>query len=298
MARTVRRWWWRPQPFQPSDLAGTGWAGASGDAIEARVASGDTSGRFVVAQAIMRVFPAHQAFAQGVINEGIEPASSFPSGPYASDKITTKSNEVVEFQTPANAVGLGTDTNLNLRLAPGGDAVSGVAILSGQAPDLSQAVVRLPANLAAAGGRHHPEVRGGQSADQRRAGGGEQRGRAGGERGGADREPGESGRQCERAGRRADFYQALGQGNGAQASADMVPEKRGGNYAPAALSRYYGAMAQPLQLVSATAAGSVVAVRYTFTDANGRACNGAANVMTTNRGGVQLISAIQALNGC
>ncbi len=137
-----------PQPFQPSDLAGTGWAGASGDAIEARVASGDTSGRFVVAQAIMRVFPAHQAFAQGVINEGIEPASSFPAGPYPSDKITTKSNEVVEFQTPAGAVGLGTDTSLNLRLAPGADAVSGVAILSGQAPDLSQAIVRLPANLA------------------------------------------------------------------------------------------------------------------------------------------------------
>jgi hypothetical protein len=141
-----------PHAFQPSDLAGTGWAGATGDAIEARVASGDTSGRFVVAKVVMRVFPAHQAFAQGVINEGVEPPGDFPAGPYAGDKITTKSNEVVEYQTPANAVGLGTDTNLNLRLAPGADAVSGVAILSGDAPDLSQATVRLPAALQSLAG--------------------------------------------------------------------------------------------------------------------------------------------------
>ncbi len=116
------------------------------------MASGDTSGRFEVAQVIERVFPAHQAFAQGVINEGIEPASSFPSGPYASDKITTKSNEVVEFQTPAGAVGLGTDTNLNERMAPGADAVSGAVILTGQTPDLSAVTVRLPAGLQSLAG--------------------------------------------------------------------------------------------------------------------------------------------------
>jgi hypothetical protein len=284
-----------PNPFQPSDLAGTGWSGASGDAVEARVASGDTSGRFVVAQVIMRVFPAHQPFAQGVINEGIEPASSFPSGPYASDKITTKSSEVVEFQTPANAVGLGTDTNLNLRLAPGGDAVSGVAILSGQAPDLSQADVRLPANLQPLAGdiiqkyeadnpptsgalvtpNNAPASSGGQTTSQVM--------------------PGTTASALAVV---QDFYRALGQGDGAHAAADVVPEKRAGNYAAAALTGYYGSMARPLKLVSATAAGSVVAVRYSFTDAHGRACDGAANVLTTNRGGVQLISAIQALNGC
>ena len=141
------------QPLQPSDLAaGASWSGAKGDAIEARVASGDTSGRFEVAHVIARVFPAHQAFAQGVINEGIEPASNFPSGPYASDKITTKSNEVVEFQTPAGAVGLGTDTNLNERMAPGADAVSGAVILTGPTPDLSAVTVRLPANLLSLAG--------------------------------------------------------------------------------------------------------------------------------------------------
>jgi hypothetical protein len=95
-----------------------------------------------------------------------------------------------------------------------------------------------------------------------------------------------------------DFYQALGHGDGAHATVDVVPEKPGGNYAPAALSRYYGAMVQPLHLLSATVAGNTVAVRYTFTEANGRGCNGAANVFTTNRGGVQLISSIRALNGC
>jgi hypothetical protein len=141
------------QPLQPSDLAaGVNWSGAKGDAIEARVASGDTSGRFEVAHVIARVFPAHQAFAQAVINEGIEPASNFPSGPYASDKITAKGNEVVEFQTPAGAVGLGTDTNLNERMAPGADAVSGAVILTGPTPDLSAVTVRLPAGLQSLAG--------------------------------------------------------------------------------------------------------------------------------------------------
>jgi hypothetical protein len=279
-----------PQPLQPADLAGTGWAGASGDAIEARVASGDTSGRFTVAQVIMRVFPARQGFAQGVINEGIEPASSFPAGPYANDKITRKSNEVVEFQTPAGAVGLGTDTNLNLRLAPGADAVSGVAILSGQAPDLSQAIVRLGVSLQPLAGdiiqkyeADNPPTTGAPAAAN------------GGAQTAAQAAPGGNPSAL---GVVQDFYQALGQGDGAQASVDVVPEKRAGNYSAAALSRYYGSMVQPLHLVSATAAGNVVAVRYTFTDANGRACNGAANVTTTSRGGVQLISTIQALNGC
>jgi hypothetical protein len=141
-----------PHPVQPSDLMAAGWSGATGDAIEARVVTGDTSGRFTVAQVIERVFPAHQSFAQGIVNEGIEPASDFPSGPHASDKITTKSNELVEFRTPANAVGLGTDTKLNERLAPGADPVSGAAILTDQTPDLNQVTVRLPANLQSLAG--------------------------------------------------------------------------------------------------------------------------------------------------
>jgi hypothetical protein len=290
-----------PGPLQPSDLP-TGWSGAKGDAIEARLASGDTSGRFVVAQVIMRVFPAHQAFAQGVINEGIEPASSFPAGPYASDKITTKSTEVVEYQTPANAVGLGTDTNLNLRLEPGADPVSGVVILTGQTPDLNQVSVRLPANLQSLAGDIIQRF----EADDPPGGGA---------RAAATSAPAPASGQSGNGGAQTatqvmaggnpnalavveDFYQALGQGNGAQASADVVPEKRSGNYAAAALSRYYGSMSQPLQLVSATVAGNVVAVHYTFTSANGQTCNGAANVATTSRGGVQLISSVQALNGC
>ncbi|HXQ09988.1 MAG TPA: hypothetical protein VN805_03205 [Caulobacteraceae bacterium] len=291
-----------PNPLQPSDLAGTSWSGATGDAIEARVASGDTSGRFTVAQVIMRVFPAHQAFAQGVINEGIEPASSFPARPYASDKITTKSNEVVEFQTPSNAVGLGTDTNtLNLRMAPGADPVSGVVILSGQAPDLSEAVVRLPANLRPLAGdiiqRYEADNPPTSSAAPAAANSAPPHPAAGNGAAQAAVQlmPGANPNALAVV---EDFYQALGQGNGAQASVDVVPEKRSGNYAAAALTRYYGSMTQPLQLVSATAAGNTVAVRYTFTDANGRACNGAANVTTTSRGGVQLISTIQALNGC
>jgi hypothetical protein len=176
--------------------------------------------------------------------------------------------------------------------------VSGVAILSGQAPDLSQAIVRLGVSLQPLAGdiiqkyeADNPPTTGAPAAANSAAAPAAN----GGAQTAAQAAPGGNPSAL---GVVQDFYQALGQGDGAQASVDVVPEKRAGNYSAAALSRYYGSMVQPLHLVSATAAGNVVAVRYTFTDANGRACNGAANVTTTSRGGVQLISTIQALNGC
>jgi hypothetical protein len=136
-----------PQPMKPADLMSQGWAGAGGDAIQASVASGDTSGRFQVAQAVMRLFPGHQAFAQTVVDEGVEPASSFPAGPYPSDKMTTRSGELVEFATPANTIGFGTDANTNTRLKPGADPVQGAVALIGPTPDLLFVVVRLSPDL-------------------------------------------------------------------------------------------------------------------------------------------------------
>ena len=141
-----------PQPVKPGDLMGQSWAGAAGDAIQVTVASGDTSGRFQVAQAIMRLFPAHQAFAQNVVQEGVEPASNFPAGPYPSDRMTTRSGELVEFATPANTVGFGTDVNTNTRLKPGADPAQGAVALVGGTPDLLFAVVRLSPDLQALSG--------------------------------------------------------------------------------------------------------------------------------------------------
>jgi hypothetical protein len=124
-------------------LPGNGWNGFSGPAIEISNTYGDTSGRFTVAEIIARVFPAHRDFVQKVIAEGIMPANSFPFGPYPTDKLTYKSNEIVEYITPANADGLGT----NLGLKKSGDPISGVAILTGEGPNLVHLSTRLPPNM-------------------------------------------------------------------------------------------------------------------------------------------------------
>jgi hypothetical protein len=285
-----------PQPVSPADLMNNSWSGAAGDAIEVRVASGDTSGRFEVAQAIVRVFPAHQAFAQSVINEGIEAASQFPSGPYPGDKLTNRSNEVVEFQTAPNAVGLGTDTNANSQMKPGSDPVAGVAILTGPTPDLLVLAVRLPNALQALAPAIVQEIE-----QDNPAGAGPAQPQAAQAANPPADQPGPNAAPSGAAQTLAvvqDFYSALGSADGARASGDVVPEKRSGNYAAAALSRYYGSMREPVRLISATVAGDTVAVRYAYVFANGRACDGAATVAVTARNGQALIAGIRALNGC
>jgi hypothetical protein len=107
--------------------------------IQLSLEIGHTSGRFGVARTIARVFPAYSDFVQRVIAEGIEPASSFPSGPYPNDHQTYKSKRIVEFQTPANTEGLGTSS----RLQKTGSPIYGVAILFGQEPNLLQLSLRL-----------------------------------------------------------------------------------------------------------------------------------------------------------
>jgi hypothetical protein len=70
-------------------------------------------------------------------------STDFPLGPYPNDKLNYKGTEMVEFQTPANTQGLGTDSWLQKN----GDPISGVAILYGNGPDLLQVSVRLPSRL-------------------------------------------------------------------------------------------------------------------------------------------------------
>ena len=95
------------------------------------------------------------------------------------------------------------------------------------------------------------------------------------------------------------FYGALGAGNGAAASSQVIPEKRaGGPYSSEAISRFYGHLREPLRL-----AGIVPltkgAYRVTYRYSAGRSrCNGNAVVKLTNRGGRDLIRSIQALSGC
>ena len=133
-----------PNPIRAADvLSTTKWKGFTGPAIEASFLYGDTSGRFDVARMIARVFPGYRKFLQKVIDEGIEPASSFPSGPYPSDKLTYLSRELVEYQTPPEAEGLGTRS----WLLKNTDPIRGVAMLVGETPDLMYLAVRLPPEM-------------------------------------------------------------------------------------------------------------------------------------------------------
>jgi hypothetical protein len=89
------------------------------------------------------VFPAHKAFVERVIAEGIEPASSFPYGPYAEDTLKYRSENIVEFWTPPQTEGLGTASRLRKNANP----ISGVAILLG-GPDLLGLWLRLPSETS------------------------------------------------------------------------------------------------------------------------------------------------------
>lgn len=130
-----------PDAMDSTTLLSVDWKGFAGPAIQVSIAEGGTSGRFEVAKVIARVFPAYKAFAQNVIAEGIEPASDFPSGPYASDKLTYRGTNTVEFETPANTKGLGTDSRLEANASP----IDGVAIITGTDTDLIQLSARVTA---------------------------------------------------------------------------------------------------------------------------------------------------------
>jgi hypothetical protein len=113
--------------------------GFSGQAIQVSVSFGDTSGRFTVAKTIARVFPDQMEFVHKVISEGIEPASSFPTTPYASDTLQRRGKDIVEFETPANTKGLGSQSLLAISSGP----IRGAVILTGPEPNLVQLSMRL-----------------------------------------------------------------------------------------------------------------------------------------------------------
>ncbi len=131
-----------PQPVNSAKLLSV--EGFTGPLIQLSRSNGGTSGRFTVAQRIARVFPAHREFVKMVLDEGIDPADSFPAGPYPNDELHYKSAEVVEYQTPALTDGLGTDS----RLRKDSNPITGVLVLVGSDPDIVQLSVRLSADQA------------------------------------------------------------------------------------------------------------------------------------------------------
>jgi hypothetical protein len=132
-----------PQPIKSAEVFSQTSGGFAGPAIQAAFTFSGTSGRFEVAQVIARVFPAQKAFVQSVIDEGIEPASDYPFGPFPKDKLITQSDRIVEYQTPAHSEGLGTFTWLRANDFP----INGVEILQDKELDLVSVAVRLPPDL-------------------------------------------------------------------------------------------------------------------------------------------------------
>ena len=274
-----------PQPLASAEVLSMSWGGLAGPGVQLSVSTGDTSGRFTVAAVIARVFPSRMAFAKAVIGEGLEPASAFPSGPFPGDQMTARGDTVAEFVTPANAQGLGSAYS---RLKPDGDPISGVAILAGPTPDLALAAVRLAgdqANLAPTTIRQLEQ----DEAPNLTASG------APSPAAGAPPAGDSAALGVVNA-----FYAALSSGDGARASALVVPAKRQTRaFSAAALTRFYSSLGEPIQLTAATTAGDgSVSVRYHYAFASGKVCNGRATVQTTGLAGPPLIEKITALNGC
>jgi len=95
------------------------------------------------------------------------------------------------------------------------------------------------------------------------------------------------------------FYTALGDGQGADASAMVVPEKRTSPaFSASGLTRFYGSLAQRIRLIDIAQSNvGTYLVHYRYAT-NSRVCDGQAIVTTTLRGGRNFIQSIKALNGC
>jgi len=128
---------------QPIDESMIGRSGFTGPMIEISHTFGPNSRRFDVARIIARVFPAYKSSAYKLL-EGFDSATnSLAFGPYPQDALTYNSNRVVEYKTPAQTEGLGTQSWLKMNGRP----IEGVAMLVGQTPDLLVLAVRLPPGL-------------------------------------------------------------------------------------------------------------------------------------------------------
>ncbi len=134
-----------PSPIDGKLLFSDTWRGFEGPAIQLSAEDGGTSGRFAVANVIARVFPAYKAFVTAVQNGGFLPSTTnFASGPYPTDRLNYLNRHAVEFTTPPNKDGLGTDFRLLKSSLP----ITGVEILTGADTDLISLSLRLPAEIA------------------------------------------------------------------------------------------------------------------------------------------------------
>jgi hypothetical protein len=97
-----------------------------------------------------------------------------------------------------------------------------------------------------------------------------------------------------------EFYDALGEGDGARAAAVVIPEKRDdGPLSSRELTRFYSSLRAPLRLTQVDPINdNTVFVRYQFVTPDNRLCSGSATVETIHRDGDTLVRDIHAFNGC
>jgi hypothetical protein len=130
-----------PEPYGPGHWPGD----LKGPAVQLSHSLGDTSGRFTVAQFAARLFPARRDYVEGVIREGVEPRSAFPTGPIPGDQLRRLSPTDVEFTTPPHEHGIGAKSLLQ----PNQDPIHGAAIITTD-DELVVVDVRLPRTLGGA----------------------------------------------------------------------------------------------------------------------------------------------------
>lgn len=133
-----------PEAIPENQMLMDDWKGFKGSAVQISEVYGGSSGRFNVARVMARVFPKYKAFVQRVVDEGLEPADSFPSGPFPEDHLLYKNDRIVEYTTPANTKGLGTMSRLKGNDRP----IVGAAMLVHDDPDMRNVSIRLPPELA------------------------------------------------------------------------------------------------------------------------------------------------------
>lgn len=150
---------------EPIDEAGIFKKKFGGEVVELQNIDGGTSGRFAVASVVARVFPAHKAFVQSVVEMFDFFEAELTFSPYPTDKLVYRSDRAVEYTTAADSDGLGSLNALQVNKDP----IVGVAALGdGNPPNLLMLSMRLPALLKPAEARIIREVESGALTPQAR----------------------------------------------------------------------------------------------------------------------------------
>lgn len=129
-----------PQKLIPREFFSQHQFRTNGYGVELAYDYGGTSGRWAVAEAIARYFPRHRSFIQENFH-GLE-VGPLPSGPYAHDSFSSRTDTLVRYTTPPRTKGEGTVW----MLAPSSEPVEGLSMLVNEpdGPDLLRVNVRLP----------------------------------------------------------------------------------------------------------------------------------------------------------